>query len=106
MCLIHVLRRGQMCHFFVRVTIIIALCDEVLRVANGTIVFSDDDESAPPYSPGTMATYVCNRGYSLSGGDETRTCVDNVDVIGGEFNGTAPTCELTVIDEGIYYYTC
>ncbi len=36
---------------------------------------------------GTVATYTCNTGYTLNG-DTTRVCVS-----GGNWNGSAPTCE-------------
>ena len=45
-----------------------------------------------PYSVGTVAAYICNSGYELSG-DEMRTCVDNGDGSGGSFRGMAPTCQ-------------
>ena len=41
---------------------------------------------------GTVATYSCNDGYGLVGGD-IRTCVDGGDGNGGVFDGEAPICE-------------
>ena len=36
---------------------------------------------------GSTATYECDTGYVLVGGEDTRTCQEN-----GEWSGTAPTC--------------
>ena len=38
------------------------------------------------------ATYACNPGYGLSGGDTVRTCVGAAGS-SGEWSGVAPTCE-------------
>ena len=47
-----------------------------------------------PFVVGTLAYYICNQGYELTGpGDEMRICVVNGDGTGPVFNGTAPTCE-------------
>ena len=46
-----------------------------------------------PYSVMTVATYVCDEGYELTGGTSMRTCTDNGDGTGAMFNGMAPTCE-------------
>ena len=39
-------------------------------------------------TPGSVATYRCNVGFSLTGGNENRRCVD-----GTGWGGAAPTCE-------------
>ena len=53
-----------------------------LTVSNGIVVVSPNDQSLD-----SVATYSCNSGYSLEGGDRQRYCQNN-----GLWNGTAPTC--------------
>ena len=68
-------------------------CEPLPVIANGAITYAP--ESAQNYSLGTIATYSCNVGFSLdlSGGSETRICVDDGDNDAeGVFNGQAPTC--------------
>ncbi len=69
-------------------------------IDNGFITIFAEDVS--PYSLGTVVAYSCNTGYELIGGDERRTCVDNNDGNGGSFNGTVPTCQLVIVDQGVY----
>ena len=45
-----------------------------------------------PFDYLTTATYSCNTGFGLSGGDTIRTCVGSSSGP-GEWDGTAPTCE-------------
>ncbi len=59
-------------------------------IANGMISYNAD--MTAPYNVGTVATYSCNTGFVLSGGNVVRTCVDVGDGSGGIFNGNAPTC--------------
>ena len=40
----------------------------------------------------TTATYSCDPGFGLSGGDSVRTCTGSTENP-GEWTGTAPTCE-------------
>ena len=67
------------------------MCDGLTLPVNGGIEYSSD--STAPYDVLTTATYTCDSGFALSGGDEVRTCVSNVDSTGGVWTGTAPTCE-------------
>ena len=46
-----------------------------------------------PYDLGTVATYSCNPGFGLRGGNVIRTCMDAGDGSDGRFDGEAPTCE-------------
>ena len=45
---------------------------------------------------GSIATYSCNEGFSLIGGNSTRTCRkgDNYGIV-GVWDGLAPRCECT-----------
>ncbi len=54
---------------------------------NGIITFTGETSGFM-----TMATYSCNPGYGLSGGDSVRTCTSS-SVGAGEWTGTSPTCE-------------
>ena len=44
------------------------------------------------YDLGIIATYSCDSGYSLEGGDVERVCEHDGVSISGEWSGTAPEC--------------
>ena len=48
-----------------------------------------------PYDFGTMATYQCNGGFGLRGGDVTRTCGGDGSSPNGMWSGIPPMCEGT-----------
>ena len=58
---------------------------------------SDTTES---YDYGTKATYQCDSGYELTGGDTVRTCTGDGSSLVGQWNGTVPNCSGTVINTG------
>ena len=60
-------------------------------ITNGVIIYTDD--MIAPYDLDTLASYRCNPGFVLRGGNVVRTCVDAGDGSGGRFDGEAPTCE-------------
>ncbi len=66
-------------------------CPALPEIDNGVISYSPD--VTPDYSLSTVATYSCNLDFVLTGGNETRTCVDVGDGSGGRFDGQEPTCE-------------
>ncbi len=68
-----------------------AQCPPLPEIANGMISYSPDNTS--DYNIGTVASYSCNPGYELRGGNVIRTCVDAGDDRGGVFSGQAPTCK-------------
>ncbi|XP_064387502.1 uncharacterized protein LOC135335845 isoform X3 [Halichondria panicea] len=68
-----------------------AVCDELTTITNGVIVYNVD--MTAPYDLGTVATYSCNPGFGLRGGNVIRTCMDAGDGSDGRFDGEAPTCE-------------
>ena len=51
---------------------------------NALITYSSD----PPYEYLTTATYECNVGFGLLGGDKLRSCIGGSD----EWTGVAPSC--------------
>ena len=56
------------------------LCDGLSDLGNGTITVTGQTE-------GSNATYICDDGYQLTGGNSIRTCVDT-----GMWSGQEPTC--------------
>ena len=50
------------------------------------------NDTTEPSDIGVTATYQCNKGFKLNGGDTVRTCVDNISTSTGYWNGTAPNC--------------
>ena len=65
------------------------MCLVLLYPENGLITYSED--SVPNAGFMEMATYSCNPGFGLSGGDTVRTCVGAA-ASSGEWTGTAPYC--------------
>ena len=50
------------------------------------------DTAMSQYDNGTTATYQCDSGYELTGGDTVRTCTGDGSSPVGQWNGTAPNC--------------
>ena len=48
-----------------------------------------------PHAIKTIATYQCDIGYILTGGDVMRTCVGDGSSPTGSWNGSTPTCSGT-----------
>lgn len=53
------------------------------------------------YVVSTVATYSCDPGYGLSGGDTARTCGGDGSTTTGVWDGMMPTCQRTLI-QGYY----
>ena len=49
--------------------------------------------ASSPYFSGTVATFSCNDGFGLSGGDGMRTCGGDGSSSDGMWSGTSPTCD-------------
>lgn len=71
------------------------LCPTLVPPVNGMINY--DMDMTTPFDYQTMATYSCNAGYTLSGGNSVRTCGSSPTDGSGQWSGTAPTCERTLI---------
>ena len=69
------------------------LCPGLTPIENGVIIYSSTTPG--PHQLRTMATYSCNPGFGLSGGDSTRTCGGDGSSPTGVWSGTPPTCECT-----------
>ena len=72
-----------------------------LTITNGEVAYSRDNLTV-----GTLATYICNTGYSLMG-LPTQQCIED-DQSGpvGVWNGAAPTCEGTAVNWNDTEQTC
>ena len=57
------------------------------------IVYSSD--MTEPYDYGTTATYECDTGYEITGGESERTCTSDGSSSVGQWSGTAPVCSGT-----------
>ena len=66
-------------------------CPALPANVNGMIIYSR--ETAEHYEYGTTATYQCDSGYELTGGDTVRTCTNDGSRPVGQWNGTAPVCK-------------
>ena len=75
------------------------MCSDLPTPDNGRIVYSTGVTS--PYDFGTVATYVCDTGFGLRGGDNTRSCGGGGPTTSGSWTGRAPTCE----GDTCYVYT-
>ena len=62
-----------------------------LSLQNGNITYSNGSVE-DWYYHGTTATYQCDSGYKLTGGDTVRTCTGDGSGPVGQWNGTAPAC--------------
>ena len=65
-------------------------CPHIADPANGQIAFASD--SVAPFDLATTATYSCDSGYGLMGGDTVRTCEENGGSVIGAWSGMAPSC--------------
>ncbi len=64
-----------------------AQCPPLPEIANGMISYLPDNTS--DYDVGTMASYVCEDGFTLNG-DDTRNCQSD-----RTFSGMEPVCSMT-----------
>lgn len=65
------------------------VCPTLSTPFNGQISFSSLLNTA-----NVTATYSCDIGFGLSGGDEVLTCGGDGSSPNGEWNGTPPVCDL------------
>ena len=70
-------------------------CGPLISPANGKVDVTGT-------SVGSLATYSCNRGFQLAGGNEFRRCLNGIG-----WEGTAPSCErefeLIICSPNIFY---
>ncbi len=75
---------------------------------NGTIGYSSL-VTTEPFSYETTATYRCDPGYDITGGNNERTCTGDGSTPSGQWNGAAPQCPrmfyYMVFDHMILYTT-
>ena len=58
---------------------------------NGEVVYSTTVTLEATYD--TTATYSCDVGFGLSGGEAVRTCEGDGNSLEGMWSGDAPTCK-------------
>ncbi len=69
-------------------------CPALTNPSNGSVSYGGSlSNSDSSYSFNVTATYNCNTGFSLVGGNNTRTCTGNGSSTTGAFNGVSPICE-------------
>lgn len=69
------------------------MCPALTPPTNGLIDYSPD--TSANYDFETTATFSCNPGFGLVGGDEIRTCSGDGSSVVGTWTGTQATCECT-----------
>ncbi len=72
-------------------SLLAVMCDPLPNPNNGFITFTEDTMSIGFMA---LATYGCDTGFGLSGGNRVRTCGSS-DSGPGDWTGTAPSCEGT-----------
>ena len=60
-------------------------CEGLVDPVDGTV-------DVPSTLEDSVATYNCDVGHNLVGGDMTRACERNANTIPGDWSGTAPEC--------------
>ncbi len=71
------------------------MCESLSAPLNGTISFQADATTTFDFR--TTATYACDKGFSLSGGNPERTCEEGPTEGMGAWSGSAPTCSGKLI---------
>ncbi len=66
-------------------------CPALPTVSNGQITYSMD--TSAPYEYGTVATYVCDTSYGVSGGEGVLFCGGDGSDTAGSWGTSIPTCE-------------
>ena len=64
-------------------------CPSLGAITDGQVIYSPDTTS--PHDFGTVATFICNTGCSLSG-DSARTCGGDGSSQSGVWSGSSPVC--------------
>ncbi len=66
-------------------------CPALPTISNGQITYSMD--TSAPYEYGTVATYVCDTSYGVSGGEGVLFCGGDGSDTAGSWGTSIPTCE-------------
>ena len=66
-------------------------CSTLSAIENTMVAYSNVTIKSQ-YIYGTTATYQCNSGYELTGGDTVRTCSGDGSSPVGQWSGTTPMC--------------
>ena len=86
----------QLLHFLLCSYITLCLhvairCPALPTMDNGIVIYSSNI-SMSQYVYGATATFQCDSGYELTGGDTVRTCTGDGSSPVGQWNGTATVC--------------
>ncbi len=73
----------------------VIMCESLSAPLNGTISFQADATAIFDFK--TTATYACDKGFALSGGNPERTCEEGPTEGMGAWSGSAPTCSGKLI---------
>ena len=85
------------------------ICPSLSVPANVDKVMYSASPMPTNYALGTTATYICSNGFSVSAGDEIRTCSGDGSNSVGDWSGSEPTCSGTLIINFVkweFYCTC
>ena len=74
----------------------VIICPTLSAPTDGRVTYS----TSLPFVSETMATYFCDTGFGLSGGDVTSICGGDGSSPNGMWSGTPPVCE------GTYVFVC
>ena len=69
------------------------MCPALTPPTNGVIVYASDTSADFDFE--TTATFSCNPGFGMVGGDEVRTCGGNGSSATGVWTGNQTVCECT-----------
>ena len=64
-------------------------CSSLSSISSGVIAYIPD--TTPPFDLGTVAVYLCNEGFNLTG-NNLRTCSGDGSSVSGVWGGSAPVC--------------
>ena len=76
------------------------MCQTLSAPENGQIGYSTSVASEATY--GTIATYSCDLGFGLSGGEDVRTCEGDGFSLNGMWSGDTPTCEGICLSQHVF----
>lgn len=68
-------------------------CSPLNGIKNGNVTYHEslsDTDTTDPLPYGSIATYMCDEHFNLTGGNQTRICGGNLTK--GFWSGAAPTC--------------
>ena len=74
---------------YIFVSHVAIVCPTLSSITNGQVVYS----TTSPFNYGTEATYTCDDGFGLTGGNRIRRCRGTSSSPNGVWSGSIPTCQ-------------